>query len=409
MFNSIAYKKSTSIIRMLESLLGETKFQEALRLFLRTHLVDSHAFDHLNFTLSDFLSSWIEQPRFPVIHIRTLNATHVSLTQSPYRHYRPSPDDLVWKIPISIRNRTEWIVDKKPKVFEVGNELIFNDAASYFRLQYDDAIYERIGAASIHVVTCHLDFIIPRMFQHPQFHVIKNLVIKSFEPHFNKFVANTDITMDEVLLNQERFREVVFIRLCEFEYKPCIEYANDQVQKLMENCKEKHLSSRCNKIPMSMRAPLYGASIRHNNPTVFEFFYRKWLDEPIDVEKYRIWTGFSWSPNRTQIHRLLNDLTGKLANVEDLKTNVVEYSRHYIVEFRFEDSAELLEYIYIAVTKAFISVEQLDLLDEMKELAPGIREGIRKKVIAMNEWKKIMGDYVAGNASLVLDSLDWSL
>jgi len=106
--------QSTSIIRMLESLLGETKFQEALRLFLRTHLydnanhedliaamnkfpnnienhfmdtlrVDSHAFDHLNFTLSDFLSSWIEQPRFPVIHIRTLNATHVSLTQSPYR------------------------------------------------------------------------------------------------------------------------------------------------------------------------------------------------------------------------------------------------------------------------------------------------------------------------------------
>lgn len=79
------------------------------------------------------------------------------------------------------------------------------------------------------------------------------------------------------------------------------------------------------------------------------------------------------------------------------------------MKFRFEDSAELLDYIYIAVTKAFISIEQLDLLDEMKELTPGIREGIRKKVIAMNEWRKIMGDYVAGNASLVLDSLNWSL
>ena len=126
-FDAVSYSKGASVIRMIESYVGEVNFQKGLRYYLSTH-------KYSNATTSDLwnalqkasgkpvgkiMKNWTSLSGYPVITIEKKNG---SLLISQERFYSSThiknKDKTFWLIPISIladdkKNLTITLIDKK--------------------------------------------------------------------------------------------------------------------------------------------------------------------------------------------------------------------------------------------------------------------------------------------------------
>jgi len=165
-FDSIAYNKSSAVIRMLEASLGETGFREGFRRYMRTYAFGNAVTDQLwselatatNRPLIDIARDFTLQPGVPLVKADTgrceSGRTRVTLTQGRFETGTTSPVRLTWRIPVTLQ-----AVDSKatasallgkdgaPVSVEVGGcgPVVVNAAQTgYFRTQYADADLARI-------------------------------------------------------------------------------------------------------------------------------------------------------------------------------------------------------------------------------------------------------------------------
>jgi aminopeptidase N/puromycin-sensitive aminopeptidase len=117
LFDGIAYGKTASVLRMLESYLGEETFRAGVNAYLKQH-------QYGNATASDFWSAqtktsgkpidkimptWVNQPGAPIINVKAQcsgNSTNVQLTQQRYFTSRAKfsePNDQLWQIPLCLK------------------------------------------------------------------------------------------------------------------------------------------------------------------------------------------------------------------------------------------------------------------------------------------------------------------
>jgi aminopeptidase N len=117
LFDGIAYGKAASVLRMLESYLGEETFRAGVNAYLQQH-------QYANATADDFwdaqaktshkpvdkiMPTWVKQPGAPIISVKTQcsgNSTSVSLDQRRYyidRTKFEAPNDELWQIPLCLR------------------------------------------------------------------------------------------------------------------------------------------------------------------------------------------------------------------------------------------------------------------------------------------------------------------
>ncbi|HEY3971927.1 MAG TPA: M1 family metallopeptidase [Candidatus Sulfotelmatobacter sp.] len=117
LFDGIAYGKAASVLRMLESYLGEETFRAGVNAYLQQH-------QYANATAVDFwdaqaktskkpvdkiMPTWVTQAGAPIINVKAQcsgNSTNVALTQQRYymdRSKFESPNDQLWQIPLCLR------------------------------------------------------------------------------------------------------------------------------------------------------------------------------------------------------------------------------------------------------------------------------------------------------------------
>ena len=95
LFDGIAYGKAASVLRMLESYLGEETFRAGVNAYLQQH-------QYANATADDFwdaqaktskkpvdkiMPTWVKQPGAPIVNVKAQcsgNSTSVTLTQQRY-------------------------------------------------------------------------------------------------------------------------------------------------------------------------------------------------------------------------------------------------------------------------------------------------------------------------------------
>uniref|UniRef100_A0A8C3JWQ8 Aminopeptidase n=1 Tax=Calidris pygmaea TaxID=425635 RepID=A0A8C3JWQ8_9CHAR len=176
-FDSIAYSKGASVLRMLSDFLTEDIFKAGLQSYLHTfsygNTVYKDLWDHLQMavtqknvslpkSISDIMDTWILQMGFPVVTVNTLTG---SITQ---KHFlldpnsvvdRPSTFNYTWIVPITwMTNMTTaaagdryWLTKKSDTndTFKVGgnNWLLLNlNVSGYFRVNYNQENWDNLLA-----------------------------------------------------------------------------------------------------------------------------------------------------------------------------------------------------------------------------------------------------------------------
>uniref|UniRef100_A0A9L0R5M0 Aminopeptidase n=1 Tax=Equus caballus TaxID=9796 RepID=A0A9L0R5M0_HORSE len=174
MFDSIAYNKGASVLRMLSDFLTEELFKKGLASYLHAfsyqsttyldlweHLqkaVDNQTAIRLPATVRTIMDRWILQMGFPLITVDTktgdISQQHFLLDPDP-NVTRPSEFNYLWIVPISsIRNGTQqeeyWLSDSPADQSELfrttGDEwvLLNLNVTGYYQVNYDEDNWSKI-------------------------------------------------------------------------------------------------------------------------------------------------------------------------------------------------------------------------------------------------------------------------
>lgn len=111
MFDSITYDKGESILWMLESYVGDQKFQTGIHDYLKAHIFGNATSEDLweaigqasSLPVKDLMKSWVFQPGFPIL--RTTRGGR-DLTVSQHRFFGMpgvEADGLTWQVPSILR------------------------------------------------------------------------------------------------------------------------------------------------------------------------------------------------------------------------------------------------------------------------------------------------------------------
>jgi aminopeptidase N len=164
-FDDITYEKGMFFIRMLEDYVGERKFRDGLRHYMKVHAYSNTTTADLWSALAEsshkpvaeFAAGWTEQPGLPVI-IATSHCSagkqELDLRQERYTLLDPVAAPLRWKVPVNAmivgrkNSLTQTIVENDPVLLKLGacDEAIKLNAGSrgYYRVSYDRAMFQRL-------------------------------------------------------------------------------------------------------------------------------------------------------------------------------------------------------------------------------------------------------------------------
>ncbi len=165
LFDGIAYGKAASVLRMLESYLGEETFRAGVNAYLKEH-------QYANSTADDFwdaqaktskkpvdkiMPTWVKQPGAPIVNVKAQcggSSTSVTLEQQRYyidRSKFEAGSDQLWQIPLCLKGSASGdgakceVMTKKEETFTLPGcstwVLANAGAAGYYRTGYQpDAV-----------------------------------------------------------------------------------------------------------------------------------------------------------------------------------------------------------------------------------------------------------------------------
>ncbi len=170
LFDGIAYGKAASVLRMLESYLGEEAFRAGVNAYIEKH-------QYANATADDFwgaqaktskkpvdqiMPTFVKQAGTPFINVKSQcsgKATNVTLDQRRYYYDREkfqSPNDELWQVPLCMKSSTGAqkceLLTKKEQTFTLAGcstwVLANAGATGYYRAGYQpDAVRALAGDA----------------------------------------------------------------------------------------------------------------------------------------------------------------------------------------------------------------------------------------------------------------------
>uniref|UniRef100_A0A182NNL8 Uncharacterized protein n=1 Tax=Anopheles dirus TaxID=7168 RepID=A0A182NNL8_9DIPT len=176
LFDSIAYDKAASVLRMMNYALGERTFQKGLRYYVQQNkdrgvVEENNLFDSLEqaaredavlpitLTMHDIFRSWSNQAGVPLVTVRR-DGDEYFFTQQRFSTNPPEePFEHSWWIPISFSTPSNNAYEKlpafwmPPNVSEVsytintveGETVVFNPLSTgYYRIEYDEGMLQEL-------------------------------------------------------------------------------------------------------------------------------------------------------------------------------------------------------------------------------------------------------------------------
>lgn len=159
-FDMVSYEKGTAIIRMLCEYIGEDKFKEGLRYYLKKHSYKNtktinlwDAFEKISKKpIKKVMNSWTQKAGFPLVRVTCQNKNGFKLTQEKFFSSRITRKQNIksklWEIPIIYKNESESkkiLLNKKNiNLKEEFIQKINVDESSFIKVNYDKKILENI-------------------------------------------------------------------------------------------------------------------------------------------------------------------------------------------------------------------------------------------------------------------------
>ena len=162
-FDEITYLKGQSIIRMLESFLGENVFRDGIRKYIAAHKYSNTTTADLWEALTEvsgkpvgeIAPGWTERPGFPLVKVGREGST-VTLAQERFTVHFPHPPAEQWQIPLTYVTELQPLPNGfllRDKSANLPNELPPDRAlklnvgdAGYYRVEYDEASWKMLLA-----------------------------------------------------------------------------------------------------------------------------------------------------------------------------------------------------------------------------------------------------------------------
>ena len=171
-FDEITYQKGQAVIRMIEEWLGEEKFREGIRGYMKKHALSNTTTADLWAALGKaggkdvraFAQGWTEQPGFPVVMVSSFpqeEAARVTVWQKRFTVHQDEAAELTWTVPVSHAPAGNpqaaellMIERKMPQSFAVppdGAVKANVGGTGYYRVQYQDWLFKRLLRALPHL------------------------------------------------------------------------------------------------------------------------------------------------------------------------------------------------------------------------------------------------------------------
>jgi puromycin-sensitive aminopeptidase len=180
MFDVLTYEKGGAVLRMLEQYLGEDRFRDGIRLYLRTHAygntVTTDLWDAIEASSGEpvrrIMDSWIYQGGHPVLEVDLVGASSVRLRQERFRlsaaaRAEPAAEGAgagglgdVWAVPVVLRASVGG-VEGEERVLLEGHEvdvdlggpvdwvLVNAGGSGFYRVRYTSALRDRLVASGV--------------------------------------------------------------------------------------------------------------------------------------------------------------------------------------------------------------------------------------------------------------------
>jgi aminopeptidase N len=162
-FDDITYRKGMSLIRMLESFLGENVFRDGIRKYIAAHKLSNSTTADLWNSLSEasgkpvgeIAAGWTQQPGFPVVKVGRDPSGKITLTQERFTVHFPKAPPLEWKIPLTYSVAGEvapaslLMTSKTVSLPNIpaGRAIKLNvEGAGNYRVEYDEASWKLLRA-----------------------------------------------------------------------------------------------------------------------------------------------------------------------------------------------------------------------------------------------------------------------
>ncbi len=164
-FDEITYQKGQAVIRMLEEWLGEEKFREGIRAYMKKHALSNTTTADLWAALGaasgkdvrEFAQGWTEQPGFPVVLVGTVSEKDMTKPvwlQERFTVHQPNPVAQKWMIPLNTAPAGDpqraLMLLLAPSHFTSAREdadtvdVANVGGAGYYRVQYPDETFNRL-------------------------------------------------------------------------------------------------------------------------------------------------------------------------------------------------------------------------------------------------------------------------
>ena len=153
-FDMVSYEKGTAVIRMLSEYIGEDKFKEGLRYYLKKHSYKNtntvdlwNAFEKVSKRpIIEIMSSWTKQAGFPVLTLQKINKEKFVLKQEKFFSSRVTRQNNKtknnWEITVIYKSNNtikKLLLDKKSiQIKDTSLQKINVDESSFIKVIYDN-------------------------------------------------------------------------------------------------------------------------------------------------------------------------------------------------------------------------------------------------------------------------------
>lgn len=155
-FDNISYEKGASVLFMLLNYIGEDKFRDGLRIYLKQHSYGNSETDDLwqaitkasHVDISSFMDPWTRQPGYPLLTVSSLDNKDIKLTQERF-YLDPTTikNESLWSIPLFSTELPQKSLVTQQDTFKlkVGQHILINsNQMGFYRTIYKDLLAEQI-------------------------------------------------------------------------------------------------------------------------------------------------------------------------------------------------------------------------------------------------------------------------
>ncbi|VDO85250.1 unnamed protein product, partial [Haemonchus placei] len=179
MSDEITNDKGAALLRMLNAVIGEEKFQRGVQDFLKAHhdhsdttekenlfdawnnvVLDLKSWDGEKLNVGDFIDKWIKQMGYPVVEVYRIDPHTVEVTQRRFKLDHLTPEKAKyrnalywykWDVPIfyQLNGKPQdmvWLHEAIRLPLNVSDEILINpDSLGFYRVNYDDEGWAEIA------------------------------------------------------------------------------------------------------------------------------------------------------------------------------------------------------------------------------------------------------------------------